>query len=223
MSITTNEENQKPGRPKSLMALAIVIPVLLGVVWMNRGSGPTETPTKIPPRVPSQSASPTPGETPAPGGETPRRAVLKEFTVFLPTEDGKLAKKMVAAPKIPSSQKNVGPPRGMWIDLALGDLFSEGSAYFPIGSHPIAPTKTEADVVTVDLNKAYLANAEAWSSAEVTSRVMSIVNTAAATDQQVTGQPAKVRLLVEGKPLSTLGEFDASDPISPDYQPVPAL
>lgn len=234
MSTAPNDpNNQKPDfdrttspnasqRAKPLTGMVIVLPILLlgGLLWFNRSAGPEVEVVKDAPGFLPTPADPaeTPVPTPTSGGDGERGA-LKSLIAYLPNDDAKLVRKLVPAPT--SKPGAPGASRGVWADLALSVLFSEGASYFPTGTHPVAPVKAEGDVLTVDMNKAYATKAESWSSAESATRVMSLVNTVAATDEQLTGKRSSVRILVEGKKIGSLGEYDAGEPIEPDYAPVP--
>lgn len=212
-----------PQRSKTLTGAVVVLPILLlgGLLWLNRG--PAGDPGNLAPAPgTTATASSTPGETATPGGGTTAAPALKSYIVYLPTDDGKLVRNQYPLAKVPAPARDLDTTRGMLADIALGALFHQGTSFFPDGSHPVSPCKAEKNVVTVDLNGTYAANSESWSSAETTTRVMSIVNTVAATDEELTSKPSSVRILVEGKPVSNLGELDTSQPIALGTASVPA-
>jgi spore germination protein GerM len=144
----------------------------------------------------------------------------------VPDDNGVLVRKSVEVPGVLLTRENIARHRTelqeKLITGALKKLLTSSADSFPRGAALAGPVTLGSGVVNVNLNKAFAANSESWSSAETTARVMSIVKTAIATKEQVAGsESGGVRLLIEGKPVSTLGEFDTSEPIEPDGSAVP--
>ena len=128
--------------------------------------------------------------------------------IYLPGTDDKLHLKAVSHNAIDSQIKAGGSPVP-----ALDEVITGAPKYFPPGTRIKKFAVTEKSL-TLDLNSAF-ANSKHWSQGETTTQlaVYALVNSAALTEKD---GKKPVQLTVEGKPLSTLGEFDASDPIEPD-------
>lgn len=132
----------------------------------------------------------------------PPRLTLVE-TIYLPDDNDTLQPRSVSRQAIDSQLRsgNLAP--------GLQEILTAAPAYFPPGAKINSATVQEKQVA-VDLNAAF-ATPDFWmKKGEKTTElaVYALVNSASQN-----GLP--VLLTIEKKPLETLGEFDASDPIIP--------
>lgn len=203
--------------PKALTGMALLLPVLLlgAAIWQsgemapvgNGGGNGGIDATPLPPRAHVTS---TPAVT-----EKPRQAT---YEIFAPNDNAELVRKSVPAPGVLLTREKISAHRtDLQIKLVAGavkKLLSDYADFFPAGTALLGPVTLQGGYVNLNLNAAYAAGAESWSSAEAKTRVMSIVNTAIATKEQVAGSESDmVRLQIEGKPVQTLGPLDTAEPI----------
>jgi len=208
-------ESKASSRPprKSLAAWTLLLPALLlaGVVWQARQEPES---TSAPATNDGVGATPTKKAAPA--------AVAKPiiYTLFIPGDDGELHRKIVKDPNKTFTREDFAYRKTelqtQVMTKALELLFQEAPESFPKGTRLLRPVGMDGRA-RVDLSKEFAANADSWSSMETLMRVYSIVNTVIETKEQVSGsESSEVLFLIEGKPISTLGELDASDAIEPD-------
>ncbi len=153
--------------------------------------------------------------------------------LFVPDDNGDL-KKVVVKDDYPG-------PTTAWPDyygkmsahLVNNLLFAKFPQDFPPGSKVVEPARVEGDVVTINFNKEF-PRPEFWQGETKTlAAIYSIVNTVVALGSEAkqqtatppgakpgaaggTGGEYKVRFLIEGKPIQTLGEFDTGEPLESD-------
>lgn len=122
-------------------------------------------------------------------------------TIYVPGTDDKLHAKKVSRPALDTQLKSGGNPAP-----ALEEIIKTAPKWFPKGTH-VQDVKDDGKVVTILMSPEF-AEAKHWSQGEKTTElaVYSLVNTLAKDGKSVA-------FTIEGKPLSTLGEFDASDAI----------
>lgn len=183
-----------------------MLPVVLAVAWLftNREPQPISEPTPQ-----STLAAPTATPRPTATAKSAPPSDTRTFAIYLPDDDGRLQKRMV------KQAGNDGLP-----ELALKVLFTRAKDIIPPGTRltkTISKNLNEGggDVYfEVSLNSEF-ANSKMWSSEKVAElAVNSIVRTVHDAIWQETQPtyPYRVRLLINGKPGSTLGEYDISEP-----------
>jgi len=224
------DPNSRPPR-KSLAAWTLLLPalLLLGVIWQASREpeiGPAKNSAEQSPATNPRNA-PT---KPQPAKRAASRAVKRVF--FVPDDEGELRRREVsesesAAEKASSSQEE---DDAISADRALRLMLKAAPGDFPSGTR-LVDQKTERPktplqriavrsnmdrcLATVNLSKQF-ENPDFWQgSTRTISTIYAIVNTVSKTVGSECDE-TKVQLLIEGKPASTLGEFDASDPIEPD-------
>lgn len=85
---------------------------------------------------------------------------------------------------------------------------------FPKGTKLLSNIKTRKDIAEVDFNKAFVENFEGGAEEEAI-----IVNSLAHTIVNADGSVKKIRILVEGEPVESLGgHLDLTEPIEADPQ-----
>ncbi|HEX8550764.1 MAG TPA: GerMN domain-containing protein [Abditibacteriaceae bacterium] len=211
---TTPRNPIKPS--KQTTGMIVVLPVLLlgGALWLGARGPEEKSPVKPVPPVAAKLVAPIPK------AATTEKLRPARLEILFPNDDAKLVRKTIDVPDVMLSPERIAANRTQLqetlITRALQRLLKDAADYFPQGSALVA-VKMKGGIVDVNLNAAYAANAEGWSSAETTTRVMSIVNTAIATKQQVSGSESdSVRLLINGKGVETMGPLDTSEPIEAD-------
>lgn len=151
-------------------------------------AGGEDMPTPTTTALPSANEEPTTAVQPVASG--PR--------LFLPGTDDLLHGKPVSSPASPT--------------VALAQVIKQAAEYFPPGTKVLS-LKEQDKQFTLDMNGAF-DDQKFYSQGERITElaVYALVNSAAS----VGGDEAKpVQITVDGKPLSSLGEFDASDAIPP--------
>lgn len=127
-------------------------------------------------------------------------------TIYVPGADDKLHAKKVSHSALDTQLKSGGNPAP-----ALDEIIKTSPKWFPKGTH-VEDVKDNGKVVTILMSPEF-AEEKHWSQGEKTTElaVYSLVNTLAKDGKSVA-------LTIEGKPISTLGEFDASDamPANPE-------
>lgn len=128
--------------------------------------------------------------------------------IYVPGKDDKLHKHPVSHNAVDTQIKAGGNPTP-----ALDEVIRAAPQYYPPEAR-VKGFKSDEKQFTVDLNAAF-ANQKFWSKGEQVTElaVYALVNSAAQVDK---AGKKPVQLTVEGKPLSTLGEFDATDAIDPE-------
>lgn len=136
------------------------------------------------------------------------------YTLFVPNGDGALRKTIVKT-DYPGPTTNWSHFYGTMASYLVDLLLQKSPRSFPKGTELLEERgKVENDVVTLNFNRAF-ANPDFWrGESRGEEAIYSIVNTV--SNYGGKDKPNKVRFLVEGKPLPSLGEFDTSDAILPD-------
>ncbi len=183
-------------------------PVVLGFSLCSCTPQPEQntvsTPAPLPTVAPSPAVSPTKALPP-----------LAQFStspsVLVPGDDGSLHERPLPKAVLAAQSKAKGNRTPV-----LNQVIRMASAYFPPGTKVLA-VGDAPKAFTINLNQAF-DNQDFWSqSGETTAQlaVYTLVNNVAYQNAGK-GKTMPVQLLIEGKPASTLGEFDASDAIDPD-------
>jgi germination protein M len=135
----------------------------------------------------------------------------RDVTVYLPERYGK---RVYLAPVVVKAEV-----RGSLMDSALRALFAEGTTggraagLIPDGTKLLTAVKTDGDVAEVNLSREFLDNFSGGSDQEALT-LNSIVHTLVHNSG---GKVGKVRLLVEGETVESLGgHFELTDPVEAD-------
>ena len=212
-------EHRTPITPKPRAPWILLLPLLLGagIVWQQTRDTPQPQDTTTARVRQRPIRKPAPQATPK-SAEAPKPAIQYSIptTILVPEDDEKLHAKPWKA--LPS-----GAPAGQNIDLkdlhtrwmnavvqATPELFPPGTR---VKSVEVGSVREPAQV---DFNAAF-AKPDFWNGELKTQMaVYSIVNTLSPV-MSGKGRNVPVQILVEGKRIETLGEFDASDAIEPDF------
>lgn len=155
--------------------------------------------------------TPTPASTRAVPTVAPKKT---DATLFVPDGSGDLKRVSVSA-ALPSE-----PDKAARQLIAL--LIKKSPRAFPKGTRVLEVPKDFSSgdkTVAINFNEAFLQDGFWHGESKTGAALYAVVNTISqsATDEKsAKGAPVKVRFLVEGKPLQSLGEFDLSDPLEPD-------
>ncbi len=135
----------------------------------------------------------------------------RKVTIFLPTTRGK---RVYLAPVTVKTEA-----KGSMLDAALAALISAGHeggqapGLIPEGTKVVKRVKVDGDVATVDLSQEFIDNFSGGSDQEALT-LNSIVHTLVSNSG---GEVRKVRILVEGEAVESLGgHFELTDPIEAD-------
>lgn len=124
-------------------------------------------------------------------------------TIYVPGADDKLHPKKVSHSALDTQLKSGGNPAP-----ALDELIKTAPKWFPKGTH-VEDVKDNGKVVTILLSPEF-GDEKHWKGETTTElAVYSLVNTLAVDGKTVA-------LTIEGKPISSLGEFDASEAMPAD-------
>lgn len=203
-----------PPPKKSLTPWVSVFPLLLlaGSLWQgdadtSRENSMSMTGNSVQTPI-HRNATPAP--TPIP--QAPQQT-SPTYTLFVPNGDGTLRKMIMKNDHFSTS--------GTWSSAyaaeaayLTNELLQKSPRSFPKGTQLLERATVEDNVVALNFNRAF-ANPDFWrGEARTNEAIYSIVNTVSSYGAEM-GKPAKVRFLVEGKPIQTLGEVDVSDAIEP--------
>ncbi len=206
----TETSHNQTAKPRAWWML--LLPLLLGasIVFLQMQPQPTTDN--------STTATPTPKPITTPQA-APQTTPTAQFQYSIPTtilvagEDAKLHKKPFKNTISPNNGANLSAIHTQWINAvvqAAPELFPTGTKVKSVRAFG------DAEPAQVDFNAAF--NTPKFWSGETKTKlaIYSIVNTLAPifSDQ---GRDVPVQILVDGKRLQTLGEFDVSEPIAPDY------
>ena len=203
----------------SLALITLPLTTLVGaaVLFAGCNSGGRDNNSALPAPTPQTTEVPvavTPAASPVVTGQP---GVLG--TIYLPGADGKLTK--LTVPPAVLSKETRGTPSAL---PALGTIIVSAPKFFPPGTQ-VKTIRATPKLVTVDLSSAF-DNQDFWSTSgeSVTLvAVYALVNSAATIpDAHGDPGPRPVQLTCAGKPLSSLGEFDAGDPMTFDKSLVSA-
>lgn len=125
-------------------------------------------------------------------------------TIFVPGADDKLHPRKVSSLALDTQLKSGGNPAP-----ALDEIVKSAPQWFPKGAR-VEDVKDNGAVITLLLSPQWN-DAKHWSKGETITQlaVYAMVNTLAKDGK-------KVAFTIEGKPLQTIGELDASDPFEAD-------
>lgn len=173
-----------------LPILVVVIALAAGLAWWMRR----------PATVGNVRVTPTP--TQAPSGQRP---ATMSYTLYLPNDQALLSKYVF-------SEKNPFPKTPTW-EMRAGrtlELLSKRLNALPRTTKVLAPPKRfENNVVVVNMSREFM-KLDSMHETRVGLVLDAIAKTLEAVEPS-DGERVKVRILVEGKPIQTLSEFDLSD------------
>ena len=209
------QPNDEVKAPDNWILWPLLLPLILGagVVLMQVQPFPTtiEETTEATPfmRVrPRPLATPKVQPTPIPTIQYSIPA-----TIWVVGDDAQLHQKPFKNNVPANGGANLAAIRTAWINAVI----AAESTMFPPGTRvQSVQVGNDAEPATVDFNAAF--NTPNFWSGETKTRlaIYSIVNTLAPV-MSPKGRDVPVQITVDGKRLQTLGEFDVSDPIAPDY------
>lgn len=207
-------EVQTPVQPKPRAPWILLLPLLLGagIVWQQTRDTPQPEDT-TPERIHRKPIStPTPQATPA---ITPKPAIEYSIpdTILVPGDDEKLHEKPFKNDISAKGGANLPSVYTRWINAvvqATPELFPPGTRVQSV------KVGSDAEPAQVSFNQAF-SKPEFWNGETKTKMaVYSIVNTLSPV-MAGKGRNVPVQILVDGKRIETLGEFDTSDAIEPDF------
>ncbi|MDQ3815434.1 MAG: GerMN domain-containing protein [Armatimonadota bacterium] len=193
---------RSPKRPLTPWLWLLPVLVLAGAVWQTRRqAAPPEEPVSN--KLTSVTQAPTPAAAKPKPAKAAKPQARRKVIIFVPGDDALLHQKTIAQ-ESPAANADGQTTR------ALHQLLKASPRDFPAGTR-ITALETDGNVVRVSLNRAF-EKPDFWQgSTQTQMTIYSIVNTVAAQR----GGKVKVQLLIEGKPLETLGEFDVAEPLEP--------
>lgn len=156
--------------------------------------------------------TPTPASTRATPTVAPKKAAA---ILFVPDGSGDLKKvSLQSAPLSPEPDKAARQLMQLLMEKSPG-IFPKGTQVLEVPKDFSGDKKT----VAINFDKAFLQDGFWQGESKTGAAVYAVVNTisqSAPSEKSAKDAPVKVRFLVEGKPLQSLGEFDLSDPLEPD-------
>ena len=136
-------------------------------------------------------------------------------TLFVPTGDGDLKKVALSTASLPPETNKAARQLVALLMEKSPKIFPKGTAILDLPKD----FSTDDKVIAVNFNKALLQDGFWHGESKTGAAVYAVVNTISQYGKEEKSKkdaPLKVRFLVEGKPLQSLGEFDLSDPLEPD-------
>jgi hypothetical protein len=147
-----------------------------------------------------------------PSVRLPQRA--PSLILFIPDQDGQLKRRTVSLGEaVPSDVKAA---KEKLATLALRTLMDEAPDNFPSGAQMQGGVRIQGEVPTVSFNRAFTDPSFWQGSARTLATLDSIALTVKETKNQFPGDERdSIRILVEGKAVSVIGEMDLSEPYQP--------
>ena len=196
------------GPERALLApLALPLATCFCAVWLLSGcNSGGESNSAVPAPTPESTEVPS-AITPAPSPTAPPKPNVLA-SIFVPGADGKLTVKPV--PPAVLSRETRGTPSAL---PALDTILLTSPKFFPPGTQ-IKSIHATPKLVTMDLSEAF-DDQDFWSTTgeSMTQVAVYALVDSAATIPDASGDtgPRPVQFTCAGKPITTLGEFDASD------------
>ncbi|MBV9864475.1 MAG: GerMN domain-containing protein [Abitibacteriaceae bacterium] len=209
-----NGQEQPPVRPPKRpltpwVLLILPLALLIGLIFVGRQDF-----------MPSDQTKPLPVK-PLAVKPVPTKAVPdhSRYTLYVPGDDALLHEEVVSklddAPTINYSPDQFQTWYEQQAQRTLELLFQKSAPYLPADSK-VSSVNLKKDVVSVNLDKNFQ-NSKVWQGETSTQlAVYAIVNTLTSQTLNRDGKTKKVQLLVDNKPVETLGGLDTSDPIEPN-------
>lgn len=137
------------------------------------------------------------------------------YTVFLPTDDGKLRPKKFEVELSKAQRAAMGQTKAQYAKKALETLFETEKDYFARGIK-VRRVWDNGGYYTADLSKEIL-QSPAWSGASDSVVAFDALVLTLASGKEILkdSEKSEVKIYIEGKPASLFGELDASGPIDP--------
>lgn len=204
MPVPPNLENPtESSNTKPRIWWALLLPVALGagVLWQQN-----QSPTDLAPPQNIQSSTQSPSPAPKP---TVTQQLAIPTSILVVGNDGKLhSKSWTNAPEADAKTLHA-----RWLNAVIAASPDMFPARARVNSVKIG---NDAEPAQVDFNAAFAAPAFWNGETKTKLAIYAIVNTLASI-MSPKGGDVPVRITVEGKPLQTLGEFDLSDTVAPNY------
>jgi hypothetical protein len=195
----TPSHNDTTGK-KASWHWAVLLPLVLGAGLVMSQIRDNEEPS-TPPRDTNTNST----------VEQPPKQYSTPSSVLVVGTDDKLHRKPWKADSISHPSADLPDVRTRLIRAVV----EASPQSFPAGTQ-VRSVEIGENEARVDFNRNF-AQPQFWQGETKTLlAVYSVVNTLASVNAPE-GRNLPIRLLVEGKPIQTLGEFDTSDPIEPDY------
>lgn len=141
-------------------------------------------------------------------------AKVGERVIFIPNDDGQLRRVVVKDPPGHASTNDTEMAYSIDAAYVVKQLLKEAPAEFPANTSLLGVKVDPAKkIASINLSKDFAAPGFWQGSTRTLSTVYAVVNTVAAVHPRTAN---KVQILVNGKPVDVLGEFDASEPLEPD-------
>lgn len=177
--------------------------ILLSVACALSGCTPATVAT--PPDSVGVAAVATPIPSPS------RRQFSVSATAYIPAA-GALAERKVAREVVAAQSKLFGNRAPL-----LNEVIRLAPAYFPPAAHVLPTPQNAGSGAVINLSSAF-ANPKFWRdrSRRDTKLAFHALARNVAFQNEPKGAPLPVRFLVEGKRVTTIGSFDANQPLQPD-------
>jgi len=213
----TSPTNSPAKNPRPLIWAVAAGLGTLGILALLRSqTGPEATPTGTPSSI---QATPQPrsnfsGQAAAPHSNPLSDSFSEPQLVFFVPDDNGNMKKRTLPPRgdIP---REAGAAREKLATQAVQALMQAAPDIFPPGT-ALQSISVASGVASLNFSSAF-AKPDFWQGSALTRATMdALAMTVAGTGSQIAGDKSEgVRILVEGKPLPTLGEMDLSTPYTP--------
>jgi hypothetical protein len=209
------ERSHEPNKPRTPWVLLLPLALFAGALW-QRERGP-DTPLGnmdmngvVTRNATDNAVDNTVGTDTTP----PTRPGTVTYTIYVPNDDGKLQRKTITE-KAPSPSTNDATQLRN-ANRALELLFQNAPELFPNntkltnGGVKRAPGE-EGNLWQVSLDQNFQ-QAEQWRSETITQVALGAI--ALTAESSLGASSPQIQILIDGKPIQTLGEYDVSDPIS---------
>lgn len=207
------ERNHEPNKPRTPWVLLLPLALFAGALWQrergpDRPLGNMDMNGVVTRNATNNSVDNTVGT------DTPTRPGTVTYTIYVPNDDGKLQRKTITEKAPSSSADDAAQPRNA--NRALELLFQNAPELFPDntkltnGGLKRAPGEA-GNLWQVSFNEDFQ-QADRWRSETITRVALGAI--ALTAESSLDASSPQIQILVDGKPVQTLGEYDVSDPIS---------
>jgi hypothetical protein len=206
-----NERSHEPNKPRTPWVLLLPLALFAGALW-QRERGP-DTPLGNMDMNGTVTRNATDNSV---GTDTkpPTRPGSVTYTIYVPNDDGKLQRRTITEKAPSSSADDATQLRNA--NRALELLFQNAPELFPdntkLTSGGVKRAPGEAgNLWQVSFNQGFQ-QADRWRSETITRVALGAI--ALTTESSLGASSPQIQILIDGKPIQTLGEYDVSDPIS---------
>ncbi|HEX8235191.1 MAG TPA: GerMN domain-containing protein [Abditibacteriaceae bacterium] len=220
MATQITEPNGNHGPPKSKTPWVLLLPLALfaGALWQSNHEPDTPLGNMdMNGTMSHNAASNAVGNTTdsGPNATTKTRTAEVTYTIYVPDDNGKLHRKTIKEKDTVYVDGDATYHRNP--DRALELLFKNAPDLFPAGTKLTdggvkRPPGETGGLWQVSLNKGFQ-ESEQWRSETVTQVALGAIALTTESALELS-YPPRIQILVDGKPVQTLGEYDLSDPIS---------